>query len=325
MIKRFFFFLLCFSSGLAGPVFAQKICPFKGHIDFVKKELRLDVQTGHQEAVSLNIVQASPDNYQLHLSLDHLRFPGFDISTQLQSLFSVVVDQKRRLALRGAVLSQYTLINYKPVQELSGNFRIKDRVLFLESVSLGGVTAQGTVELSAPFKVNLSMGLSNIPMSDFLKFWGADEHVRSQGEVNGDIRIQGAIDNPLLRGSFTTLDGMVQDLAYDTIVLNVEGVYPLMQVKKSSVAKSDGMTFNLEGTFDLANREHFSNQIAALKKLPVVSQDHSTLEWTLKRHNEEDQSKTTEFKYFLRKANNNATTAPKETSDLLGVERSIHF
>jgi len=324
MMKKCLSVVIGFSFLGTPPVNAQKILPFTGQIDFVSKKLFVNVETEAKGTAALTVSEAAKDNYHFALSLDHLRTLGFDISTQLKSLVSVAPPTSgESLAFQGELLSQYTLINYKPVSELSGSFRIKDRVLYLDSFSIGGITASGTMQLMHPFKVDMAFNITDIAMGDFLKFWGAQEEIYSEGQVSGDVRILGAIDRPSLRGSFSTHEGVVDELRYNHIVLNVEGLYPVVHLTNSSVAQTDGMAFNLEGSLDLADRQNLEEGVAALKTTPVVNNDPSSSEWTLKRKNTSGQPDSSEFKYFLRKEHKDHTA--QEETDLLGVERSIRF
>ncbi len=303
------------------PVHAQKNCPFTGNLDFRKKELTLNVSPASAGSLTLTVNQAAQDNYNLSLSMDHWKAPGLDISTQLKSLIAVMVDpENSRLRMTGDILSQYTLVNYKPVRELSGNFHFENRVLYLDSLAIGGIRAGGKLELISPFKMDVSLNLKEIRMDDFLKFWGAQDDLRSDGFVSGNIHVTGAIGSPFLKGTLESRDGFVDELHYSSIILNVAGAYPVLYLNDSSVAQSDGMAFNLEGPFNLANRDHFDAEVAGLRTLPVISENAQAREWTLKRDGEASGG---ELKYIMR--NEKENNVSRQGSDLMGVQRSIKF
>lgn len=306
------------------PAVADLVCPFTGQVDFGQKKFNLTLSLGEESSVSFEGTSLSPDNYYLLVNVNHFRTPVFDLSTEFES--SIGIKNKENVAnrsIQGQISSRYSLINFKPFRELSGTFEMRDKTLYLQSMSLGGVTLNGYIELFSPYKIDLSFILNEIKMADFLAFWGAED-LNSQGMVSGHILVSGIYDRLGLRGSLASYDGFVDQLDYDSIILNLEGVYPIIHLSNSTVAQSDGMAFHLEGDFDLTKKERFEEEIAALKMLPLVSEDKSSQEWTIKRRETSPSSSATEFKYFHRIDHPNPGTF-KEGSDMLGVERSFKF
>ena len=310
--------------GEATSALADLICPFEGQLDITQKKFNVTLELGEESSVSLEGSTLAQDNYHFLLSVNHLDTPVFDLSTELETSLGVLNrDNISQRTWQGQVSSRYSLLNFKPVEELSGFFEMKNNTLHLQSVSLGGLTLNGSLELFSPYKVDLFFDLKEIKMDDFLAFWGAQGELDSRGFVSGQILVSGFLNQLGLKGNLAAYNGVVHKFQYDSIILNLEGVYPIVNLSNSSVAQSDGLTFKLEGSFDLTNRKHFPQEVAALRKLPMVSQDNSTMEWTVKKEVSPD-SKTTEYKYFIRKENANGT-APKEEPNMLGVERSIKF
>ena len=307
------------------PAAADLVCPFAGKIDFGEKKFDFKMDLGNKSSISFEGTTLSKDNYNLLVNIDHLKTPLFDLSTEFETLIAVVNKGKTlEETLQGQIKSRYSLINYKPFEEVSGFFEMRNKTLYVDSLSLGGVNLSGYIELFSPYKIDLSVLLKEIKMGDFLAFWGAQEDLASHGLVSGQIFVYGVLDQLGLKGNLASYNGFVDQLEFDSIVLNVDGIYPIVRLDNSRVSQTDGMTFNLEGDLDLTQKEKFESEIAALKKLPVVSSDESSLEWTIHRRESSPTSSATEFKYFLRKESLNMGPM-KDGPDLLGVERSIKF
>lgn len=303
---------------------AKKVCPFEGRIDFVHQNFFVNFKTGEESSVSLKLARFQEEKNSFHLNLEvtHLVTPLFDVSTQVKSSMTLKsCPFCPQLNVQGQVASQYTLVNYKPVRELLGNFEIKDRTISLNSFSLGGVLISGSLELLEPFKINLAINLNDIRMSDFLTFWGADEDLPAQGFVSGQIELSGILKQPLLKGNLASYNGFVKELQYNSIVLNVEGIYPIVKLDNSLVAQSDGLTFHLTGNFNLADKGNFEKEIAGLKMSPVISEGKNGSEWTLKQVNHGKNSNAAAFKYFHSKSDGNS----KADVGMLGIKRSINF
>ena len=176
------------------------------------------------------------------------------------------------------------------------------------------------MELNPPFKMDFDVRLSSISMSDFLFFWMKSKE-EAQGEVSGRIKVSGRIDQLALQGKLESFKGFIRQLQFDSIYLDVAGIYPQMNINQpSTISKSDGLIYSLEGPVNLADKVNFKNQLKKLKISPLVNTTKSRNEWTIKRQEEGDSS--TSLKYLLRQ---NDDVQAAADSDMLGVERAIKF
>jgi len=306
------------------PAFAIETCPFSGQIDFLHEKVNLVLGEKGKGSMALELMATADQHYQLHLNLEHLKTSLFEISTQLESSLELVesADKKEHL-LQGRITSRYSLFNRKPIEELMGSFQIKNHTLYLPTGSVGGVNVNGSLELIFPYKMNFALQFNEMPMADFLALWVDNPDLHAPGEVSGTIQVAGALNRIMLKGSLASYEGAVEELEYDSIVLNAEGPYPVVKLVNTTVTQSDGMSFNLEGNIDLSDRQHFREQIEALTKSPLVQEGNSQWEWTIKRKGKEDVS-SSELKYFLQKKDSQQNPL-KESSDVMGVEQKIKF
>jgi hypothetical protein len=162
-------------------------------------------------------------------------------------------------------------------------------------------------------------------MDDFLSFWMLGHKLESSGAVSGEIKASGTLDYLVLQGSFEGRRGSVQKLNYDTILLNIEGVYPHMNIAHSRIFQPDGVSFSFDGPLDLSDKENFKKQIKSLTFAPLVNESGSATEWTIRRFSPQG-SDMTELKYRLHKGGVlGAGAAPGDQIDMLGIERTRKF
>lgn len=311
---------------LAVPVQAEERKTFSGFVDFKKQELSIKVGWQGAEKITAHIFPTENKRYRCEIDVEHLKTGFFDLSTKLAGDFELAADQATgALAVKGNVKSQYTLINYQPVKDLDAQFVIKDRRLYVNALTLGGLSCKGTVYLGEPSAVNLSLVLKGIAMRDFLAPWSdKDSKLSSAGLVSGTIDIFGTSDKIALRGSLSSYDGYVDDLTFDSIVVNVDGFYPVIVLSNSSVTKSDGYSFQIAGPLDLSKTDSFRSQIGALEKTPTVSSEKDYSEWTIKKKYDRNDSSATELKYLKRKDIGSGGPT-EESTDMFGVQRSMKF
>lgn len=306
---------------------AETLFPFKGGIEFPQKKIFFTINPEGKNPLSVKIARQQENLYQVDVTIDHLKTSFFDdISTVVEGIIEVIKEENNTVrALSGKIRSKYTLINYKPVAESFGQFEIKGNMLYLNSLSVGNISCKGFVQMSAPYTVNLSVKLSSVDMKDFLTFFvGKHEIPTEGGGVTGEIHISGNLNQVQLKGSLAAYHGLVDKLAYNSIVLNAEGIYPVIHISNSNITETDGMTFNVVGSIDLSDKDNFDKQIALLTKEPLIIRTGGDLEWTLKRIRAQEAGGTTEFKYLLRKGED-ISTLSEGGSDMLGIEQSLEF
>ena len=325
------FLLVIFVITLPKLSFAEKVFLFEGQIDFESNEFSIVLDLGEESSLTAKAQRTSEKDYHLSLDIEHVKTPLFDLLSEIESSIEIVnrkdnTDVKFSDAiLRGKVWSQYSLVDYKPINELSGRFEIKDKRVYLMALSVGNLTCEGYVDLTAPHNLDITLDLAGVDMHDFLNFWAKDKEYESSGAVFGEIKASGTLGRLALKGSLESRHGFVQKLDYDIIVLNIEGIYPHMQITHSTISKSDGVSFSLDGPFNLSDKANFKKQIKALTFAPLVSDSGSELEWTIKRLNPGG-SGTTELKYHFKKGDAlGIGSSADDKIDMLGIERTKKF
>jgi len=324
--------MICFS---VQNVYAQTLFTFEGQWDARESQMKVIFDFGSNDLISLNAQKIAENDYHFYLFIDHLKTPFFDLSSEVESLIKIIAsdnDQERAikpwnrntaLALSGRIWSKYSIIDYKPIRELSGHFEIKDRKLYLNTVSLGNVICDGSLELKYPYSTDLNFSLNSVNMDDFLAFWMRDKKYESAGLIYGDIKVSGSLSQLALKGNLESYDGYVQRLNFDRIRLNIEGIYPQMQIAQSTVAQSDGMSFSFYGPINLNDHKNFKKQIKALHIAPLVSYSNEKVEWTIKQRNI-NENRMTELKMFKRKGNEWGSDV-NEVSNMIGIEKKVGF
>ena len=324
-ITKIFFFalLLAFATN---PSEATTLIPFEGEYNFSESEFKIVFEFEQDSSVAASARKVSENNYKFTVDIEHLKTPVFDLLSNIESSVEVIDnrqssdDSKSSTLLRGKVWSEYSLVDFKPVNELTGGFEVNNRRLHLTKLSFGSLNCNGYIDLVQPYKLDLSIDIADMGMTDFLNFWSTKAHYDSAGAVSGNIKASGTLAKLLLKGSLESRNGFVQKLNYDSIILNIEGVYPNMEIAQSTVSKSDGVSFSLDGPFNLSDRTHFKKQIKDLNVAPLVSDSGSEREWTIKRFNQEnDDSGMIEIKYRLREGDALGTgTTANDQADMLG-------
>lgn len=318
-----FFVILALTGGV--PSYAEPVCAFKGHFDPLGKKIDLDVRFKDGSSLAASLVKTDDGHFRFEGKLDHLKTSIFDISSVLESSMEVLTDETTGgQYVRGNISSKYSLINYKPAREVSGYFEIKNGRLYLKSLAWAGISCEGYIGIFPPHEVDLNIALYDVSAVDIPSLSGCrPEDTQIDGIVSGQIALSGFADRPMIRGKLRAADGTIESLEYARLDLDFEGVYPVVHIADSLITDRDGLSFNLEGNFDLNNQCDILGGLTALKMSPVIDETSVRRDWTIKRRQDTKDS-ATEFKYRLQKPVDDSSASKSET-DMLSIGHSIKF
>ncbi|MGE0268012.1 MAG: hypothetical protein AB7S78_06120 [Candidatus Omnitrophota bacterium] len=305
---------------------AKEVLAFDGVIDFQNSRLEINCSLDPDSAAKTVIKKTDENKYHLKFDVSHLNAFSFDFSSEIEGVVEIKKSENSpNNSIIGTVWSNYSMVDFRPVKELSGSYKIENNQLIITNVSFGSVGFTGLVDLTAPYKLDFLVDIAYMPMADFLKFWmQKNKYESSGGEVVGQIKATGTLDQPYLKGNFKSYGAKIIDYNLNSIVLNVEGVYPHFTIDNtSSLSKADGMSFTFNGPINIDDAKNLKRQIKSLKVSPLVKESDSTKEWTIKRFNEDGED-SAELKYFMRKEGVVGSKGDEETA-LFGIERSMPF
>ena len=138
------------------------------------------------------------------------------------------------------------------------------------------------------------------------------------GVMKGAFNVSGKWPRPHVQGRLAAYNGRVKAFDYDTISLDFDGQYPLLNIKEALITQAEGLSFRLAGGLDVSDWAGLPVQVAALKKFPMVTADDNRREWVFKRMQSPDATRT-EMKYFFTKNDRGDTEA------VVGIQKSIGF
>jgi len=307
----------------ATDVCAKELFTFDGTVNLQTGQFTLTLDLAQESSIKASGTKNEGEDYRLVLDVDHFQSPYFALSSHIESSLAFRPASGKAIPeIAGRLSSQYSLLDFKPTNELAGHFEIKEGRLYFNSLSFADIAFDGYVGLKAPYTIDMSVQLASMPMESFLDFWAHGNTFDSSGFVSGEIKLSGTPRNLIMRGNLQAFDGHLGKLRYDNIHLIAAGVYPLIHVKDTLVSKADGFSFMVSGPVDISDKPNFKKQVKALKASPVVSDTALKSEWTIKKIDHMELG-STEFKYLLRK--DILGKKNEEESAMLGIEQKLEF
>ena len=145
-----------------------------------------------------------------------------------------------------------------------------------------------------------------------------------EGQLSGQIGLSGTPEKLMVNANIDSQNGYIEDVTYDRLELHLQGVYPLIDVYNSTITKTNGFSFDLDGIVDLSDKKNMVSQIKSIKKVPLINESSMQSEWVLKSIQDEDGNGKAETKYFIKK-DKGLNWPGQEGSEVLGVEKKIGF
>ncbi len=197
--------------------------------------------------------ELSEERLSLTANLNHLIFGEFDLLTNLS------LDANKKLAnsgesenIYGVFRSYGSVLNNKPLPELSSFFELQDKYLRLISLSLGeSYDLRGIIGLSSPHTIDLSLNFYQAALNELIDQFSFGQPADFCGLTNGFIKVTGELPRPKVEGYLASKEGHLGKLDFLSTEINLKGRYPRIQLVDSHIWREE-TSFILEGDMDFS-------------------------------------------------------------------------
>jgi hypothetical protein len=305
------------------PLFAEQICNFKGDLDFLKHIFSLEMDFKEKSMLKTN-VNFEDDKLYLDAKIQNFKFNGHFFSSEISGL-GQFVDQEGSKVLKCNLESKYSLMDYKPFNEVFSNFIIGKDSLVISALSWGKSNIIGDVSLLEPREINLYAEIKEADIREFSALIGLSlDDLTISGTVDGFLKIKGTPGALRINGQLKAANGIFNDLPYQEITLRLEGVYPVVNLYDCEIVEEDGTIFAFNGKVNLAQLNNLYSGGHNITFSPLTkSGDFNWRRWTIRRNKERG---SFEVENRLKSGRPDSLRLRDESSfDMLGVEQTLKF
>ena len=321
------FLYLCFSAlFLLNPTTANAKCVFKGEINFIEKKIELELNFKKKEGVIIHLNFLPDDKFSLSAKLNHLRIANSCLSTELNSQGEIMRDRNGEwIGLKGSIQTNYSLLNFKPSKEINGYFKFKQSSLSIYSLIWKNLRISGEISLEIPCRLNLSVDIIDMDINELASLLAINlEGISLSGLVSGHVEIEGILPVPEIKGELRFNNGNIETLKYNAMLINIDGVYPILKFVDSNIFEKNGQIYYLIGKFNLKELDNLTLLTHNLKLIPSVDDDFSWQAWTIRRKKSYGQDDLVEFEYQL-KEDRPFKMRLREDEEIFSLEHSLRF
>lgn len=318
-IHLLFFFCLM-------PIAAEAKCIFKGDLDFMQNNFALELNFKEKEKLAVELNFLPDDKFILKSKLDHIQLLNSYLTTELISEGSVIKNNKGQVeGLNGEIKTNYSLLNFKPISEISGYFELTKSYINIFSLLWGNLRVSGKINFDNQPRLDLSVDVIDMDINELAELLGADlGNLSVSGLVNGKVKIDGLISSPQIKGQLRVANGNIDTLEYNEIVINIEGMYPLLKFIDSNIFEREGYVYALTGSFNVEELDNINSSSHKIKLTPLSNDDFSWQEWKLRRQKSYSQDGALELEYKL-KEDQPFKMRLRDDEEILSLEHSVKF
>lgn len=299
-------------------------CSFKGRLDLVDGIFEFSLKANEGQ-VDLEVDRDPEGSYRALLDVESFHLPFFEMTTQFSGVLRMSQHTSKDHEFSGRFESFNNKNHSQRVPDVSGNLTLAHGVIHVRDLVWGGLKGSGKVELYPPYRVDAKAQLYGVDNLDILNLLASqDKQWAGNGEISGDIELSGTVNKLKVKANLVSQKGSIEDFSYDLLLLNLQGIYPLIDLTSSMVTKTDGFSVGLAGYLDLSHKESIATQIKGIKMVPFVNDNDAQSEWVLKRVQDSSGEAKTQTMLFLKNDKQN-TLLGQEDSSLLGVQKKIGF
>jgi hypothetical protein len=212
-------------------------------------------------------------------------------------------------------------LNYKPVRDVQFRFAVPDGQLSVDPLWFGGLSGRGSIALTAPYLMDVSLELLSADLDDVWAFFAGTglKPVAVSGMVSGALTLKGPAGRPAVSGRLQAMNGSIKGAGYESIDLRFAGTFPVLRFEDGKVVATEGPSFRVDGALDLSDLGRLGTQIRQLKRAFIVSNNGTGRTWAFKLNSADGHS--TQLKSFM----SADTDDRSEGSGIIGFEKHIGF
>jgi len=247
----------------------------QGEIDINKKEALFIVKSEGDEKIKFTLSSPEIDKHKGLLEISHLEIKESDVDGSLVTNIDVnrkdsgIIDSVK-VDLRTNTL----ILDYQPALDIYGNFYYVDDKLVINYLNMGdNLKIKGWLDLSEPKEIDVSVELKNLNSEILKNYSFAPPDFNFSAVANCEIEIKGKLPNPFIKIHFITGPGSIDDIAFESIRVTIDGEYPLLYFRDSRINREIGHLV-IAGKLDMRKLNE-----GTLFDDMVIMSDEETIVW----------------------------------------------
>lgn len=227
--------------------------------------------------VKVEINYAADGVLLINITVNHLKFHGFDVIGQL-----TVKNIAAENSVEGEIEAKNLILNYKPFPDARASYKISNGVLEISNLDLSKLCRiNGKFGLKEPYLIDAAAVTDNVNLGQTLSAFNP----RYASFINGTMNSKWEFKGPAAKIKSTVhLDikkGNISEMTFDSLNAELKGDGPIVRIEDSRITRQSG-SFVLAGEMDmtrLGKDSLFENLKIAEGEKAILWDDWDTAKW----------------------------------------------
>ena len=224
----------------------------KGEIDLNSNQANIIVQSDGEDKIKFTF--SSVDDFQFLglIELNHFKILDNDIVANFVSDLRINKNKNNIFeSIEGEISTNTCIINYEPVGDITGIFSYSEDSIKIDYLKIGNnCNLSGLISLKEPESIDMTIEGNELKVENLARFSSVPEEFDFSSTVTSEFDIKGNLKNPEIKIHLTSKEGHMQDIDFESMVVNLEGIYPILRYHDSRVYREEGHLI-IEGKVDL--------------------------------------------------------------------------
>lgn len=271
--------------------------------------------------VDLNVGRKG-EKFIIRGGINHVKIYGIDIVSSVTAHMDVNGKEPAAISL----VFKDMVINYKPFDREVYIFLSYDKAKDVIDVTRFGIKGElegyGSVRLTPQNHIFLKWAIRDLALKEY--FLPSDGKLKVNGVLNGNFTLKGPLREARLSAHLNVQGGNFGDFRFDSIIANLVGEGPVIQIHETRISKKDGY-MTLSGEVDLRKLRDKK----PFEKVSLKTEDNLFFwqDWSVSKKNESSLVEAEKFldKDFKLSFKARTENANSEEEHFLGVKHEVKF
>ncbi|MCK5306090.1 MAG: hypothetical protein KAJ66_03070 [Candidatus Omnitrophica bacterium] len=246
-----------------------------GEIDLERGEVEFSVTLDNNEKINISFKSIDNLSYAGLIEVSHLKIKDTDVDVNCEIKVDVskgadgAVDK-----IKGELNTSTFIVNYEPFDDISAAFTHTEDSFAIDYLKIGdSFGLRGLVSFDEPETVDMFFELKDFTVENLSRFSFVPDNFNFKSTINVEANVKGEPAKPHVKIHLTSTKGNMNDILFDSIMITLEGNYPILKYRDSRINRG-------EGYLPMAGKVDFRKiKAGGLFEDTIITSDEETIIW----------------------------------------------
>ncbi len=213
-----------------------------GEIDLEKDEAKFSVTLDNNEKINISFKSTDSLNYLGLIEVSHLKIKDTDVDVNCEMKVDVNKGTDGAIdKIKGELNTSAFIVNYEPFNDISAAFTYTEDSFTIDYLKIGdSFGLRGLVSFDEPEAIDMFFELKDFTVENLSKFSFVPDNFNFASTISAEVNIKGNPVKSYVKIHLTSTKGNMNDILFDSIMITLEGNYPVLKYRDSRINRGEG-------------------------------------------------------------------------------------